>query len=119
MKKHNYRTALIVFLIVLNGVFAFSFIKYFNKYNDLQSFSKYQKKEIKKYQEKYDYRAFPVYNKIFNEKNDTVYTECFFYEYVENPLDAYLLAIAYYNLTKKQFVLKHIKLSKEQLDAMY
>ncbi|KAF2514850.1 hypothetical protein [Flavobacterium foetidum] len=117
MKKYSSRTLLIGLLIVSNFVLAFFFIKYFNRYDDLKSFSQHQQKQIRKVQEKYDYRAFPVYDKIFKEKNDVVYTECFYYEYREHPLDAYLLANAYYNLTHKQFVLKHIKLAKEQLDA--
>ena len=119
MKKYNYKTIFIAILLLLNFISAMSFIKYFNKYNELQLFSINNKKQIKEFQVKYDYRTFHVYNEIFNKKKDSIYSECFYYEYVEHPIDAYLLANTYYNLTKKKYVLKHIDLAKEQLDKMY
>lgn len=108
-----------VLLITSNIVLGVLFIKYYKKSREQEMFSKEQKKEQKNYEDKLDYRKYRVYNDIFNKKNDSVYKKCFYNEYKEHPVDAYLLANTYYNLTKKDSVMKNIDLAKKQLDEIY
>ncbi|OWP73986.1 hypothetical protein [Flavobacterium oreochromis] len=115
----NYKKVFSLILIISNVVFGILFFKYYNKHKEQILFSKYQNKQEKKYQEKLNYRNFKVYNEVFNKKNYSIYKECFNYEYMEHPVDAYLLANTYYNLTKKSDVLKDIDLAKRQLADIY
>jgi hypothetical protein len=59
------------------------------------------------------------FEKIFIEKNDSVYKRIFSLAFENNPVQAYLLSCTYYTVTKDTTIKKDIKMISTEIKAIY